>query len=297
MICSSVNRLGFMSIPFQVMDSTHFGGNSGAQVTPDMVLNNVWVTLWNAQNELNALFAADWFLPAVRNAWAPGQKLVVALNAITQQTDFQKKLEHMEVYNVTSALAEFETVLRNELAIADVYFVTRKAGFDTPILISNAEVNFAKELGTRVPQAIPDVREAGKCLAFELSTAAGFHVLRGAEAVVRAYWTAVSGAKPHPKQKNLGVYLKKMRDAGLGNAKVLAALQQIKDLHRNPLAHPEETLTLEEAVGLFGIVQSAINAMLKEIPDPPPVPLIGVPGLLSTMLSDYAPPSSGGSLS
>jgi hypothetical protein len=24
MICSSVNRLGFMSIPFQVMDSTHF---------------------------------------------------------------------------------------------------------------------------------------------------------------------------------------------------------------------------------------------------------------------------------
>jgi len=78
---------------------------------------------------------------------------------------------------------------------------------------------------------------------------------------------------------------------------LLASLQQIKDLHRNPLAHPEETLTLEEAVGLFGIVQSAINAMLKEIPDPPPVPLIGVPGLLSTMLSDYVPPSSGGSLS
>ena len=24
MICSSVNRLGFMSIPFEVMDSTHF---------------------------------------------------------------------------------------------------------------------------------------------------------------------------------------------------------------------------------------------------------------------------------
>ena len=234
---------------------------------------DVWGSLWGAQTELNNLFAADWFLPAVRNAWNPGQKLVQAIAAITQQSDFSKKLEFMEVYQVTSALTEFETVLRNELAIADVYFVSRKAGFDTSILIANAEANFARELAIKVPAAIPDIREAGKCLAFELSTAAGFHVLRGTEAVVRAYWTAVSGGKPHPKQKNMGSYLKKMGEVKVGNAKVLAALQQIKDLHRNPLAHPEETLTLEEAVGLFGIAQSAVNAMVKEIPMPKPNPI------------------------
>jgi hypothetical protein len=77
-------------------------------------------------------------------------------------------------------------------------------------------------------------------------------------------------------KKGLGVYLKKMRDTKVGAAKVLAILQQIKDLHRNPLAHPDETLTLEEAVGLFGIVQSAINAMLKDIPMPKPAPIAGV---------------------
>jgi hypothetical protein len=84
-----------------------------------------------------------------------------------------------------------------------------------------------------------------------------------------------------------------MRHKSIGNAKVLAALQQIKDPHRNPLAHPEETLTLEEAVGLFGIVQSAVNAMLKEIPEIKPVPITGA-GALSTILSDAAPPSLGG---
>lgn len=33
MICSSVNRLGFMSIPSHVMDFTHFGRDRGAQVS------------------------------------------------------------------------------------------------------------------------------------------------------------------------------------------------------------------------------------------------------------------------
>ena len=239
----------------------------------DMVLSDVWGNLFTAQNELQSLFGAEWFLPAVRNTLGPGQKLLGAIQAITQQNDFAKKLDYLEVYNVTAALTEFETVLRNELALADVYFVTRKAGYDTSVLIANAEVNFAKELPLKVPKAIPDIREAGKCLAFEMSTAAGFHVLRAAEAVVREYWNAVSKGKPHPKQKNLGVYLKRMRDIHIGHPKVLAVLQQIKDLHRNPLAHPEETLTSEQATGLFGIVQSAINAMIEEIPLPKPTPI------------------------
>ncbi len=43
MICSSVNRLGFMSIPSQVMDSTHFWRRSrgSAQVT----LSIAWIRL------------------------------------------------------------------------------------------------------------------------------------------------------------------------------------------------------------------------------------------------------------
>jgi len=77
--------------------------------------------------------------------------------------------------------------------------------------------------------------------------------------------------KPLPSNRNLGNYIKEMSDAGKGDRKVLAALKQIKDHHRNELMHPEERLTLDEAIGLMGITQSAIVAMLKEIPERPTV--------------------------
>ena len=152
-----------ISIPFFYGFGAAMRQISGLQAGTAMV--DAWPALSGAERELNNLFATDWFLPAVRNAWNPGQTLLRAISAITQQTDFQKNLEYLEVYHVTAALIEFETVLRNELFIADVYFVTRKAGFDTSILISNAEVNFAKELPFKVSEAIPDIREAGmSCL-------------------------------------------------------------------------------------------------------------------------------------
>jgi hypothetical protein len=123
-------------------------------------------------------------------------------------------------------------------------------------------------LPVKVSNAVPDIREAGKCLAYELGTAAGFHALRAMEAVLRRYWEVVTEDKPHPGQRNIGVYIQKIEKSGVGDAKVIAVLKQIKDLHRNPLMHPEETLSLQDAIGIFGIVQSAMGAMLKEIPSP-----------------------------
>jgi hypothetical protein len=35
--------------------------------------------------------------------------------------------------------------------------------------------------------------------------------------------------------------------------------------------HPEETLNLEEAIGIFGIVHSVMGGMLKEIPARAPI--------------------------
>jgi hypothetical protein len=51
----------------------------------------------------------------------------------------------------------------------------------------------------------------------------------------------------------LGALLKGMADLGVGHPKVLAVLIQIKDLHRNPLIHPEESLSTEDAIGVVGL--------------------------------------------
>jgi hypothetical protein len=61
-----------------------------------------------------------------------------------------------------------------------------------------------------------------------------------------------------------------MEDKKKGSPKVIAALKQIASLHRNPLIHPEDSLTVDQAVGLIGICVSAVNQMLAEMPSPLP---------------------------
>lgn len=239
-------------------------------VHANMKLGDAWPALNSARTELQTLFGADWFFHAVRAAYNPGDKLLKNITPLVDRTDWDSPLTALEAFYIQDALKEFETVVTNELLNTDSYFVTRKAGYDTSSLIGNAERCFPGGLAVKVPKAIPDIREAGKCLAFELSTASGFHVLRGMETVVHAYWTAASGGKAQPRPKTLGVYIKQLTKYGYGSPKVIAALQQIKDLHRNPLIHPEVTIDLDEAVSLFGMCNSAISAMLKEIPAPIP---------------------------
>lgn len=240
-----------------------------AGLKPGARLGDAWPQIMQTQNQLEQLLSTEWFSPAMRSAFVPGAELVNALKKVSERTDLDTTLSATEVWQIASALRDFSTVLTTELRIADAYFVTRKAGYDTTTLIAAAERMFPAELMYKVPGAIVDIREAGKCLAFELSTAAGFHVLRATESVLRCYWDVVTKGRPHPPQRNLGVYLQQLEQQEAGSEKVRAVLKQIKDLHRNPLIHPEEILQLEDAVALFGICISAVAGMLKEIPMPP----------------------------
>jgi hypothetical protein len=65
----------------------------------------------------------------------------------------------------------------------------------------------------------------------------------------------------------MGVYLAALKKNECGDGKVIAALTQMNELHRNPTIHPEDTLTLEETIALLGMANSVVAAMLKEIPE------------------------------
>jgi hypothetical protein len=171
-----------------------------------------FVSLYTAQQSLEGFFNTDWFGPAIKSSYAPGQTLLGAIREITSKPDFSDILTEFEAYKVTTALSQFETVIAAELGIADAYFVSRKAGYDTYTLIANAEAVFPADLPTKVPNAIPDIREAGKCLAYELGTAAGFHALRAMEAVLRKYWEVVTEGKPHPDNGISGHISKRSRN-------------------------------------------------------------------------------------
>lgn len=121
-----------------------------------------------------------------------------------------------------------------------------------------------------MPEALFDCREAGRCLAYELATACGFHIFRALEAVLRKYYLQVSASKAPPKVRNIGVYLNAMKQAKVGDEKIRFALKQLTDLYRNPLIHPEAVLTQEEAIGIFGLARSSIGGMLAALPVVPP---------------------------
>jgi hypothetical protein len=170
-------------------------------------------------------------------------------------------------FNVVSALGNFETALLSEATMADAYYVLEKDPYSTLALITKGESLFPPNLPKKVPEALPDMQEAGKCLAFELPTAAAFHIHRATEAVLRRYWTAVTGGSAKPKLRTIGVYLAALKKKGCGDPKVVAALSQMNELHRNPTIHPENYLNVSEAIALVGLANSVVAAMLKEIPD------------------------------
>lgn len=173
-----------------------------------------------------------------------------------------------EIYRISKALTSFETVLGAEFgALADIYLVAKKRGFDTTDLIERGTVLFPDDLIPKVPNARLDVEQAARCIAFELPTAAGFHLHRANESVLHAYYDSVTNGAPRPSGRNIGDYLAELKRLNVGSPIVLSALKDLKDLHRNPLIHPEHTLAdIDEALALLGSIQSVIVHMLKAIP-------------------------------
>ena len=137
--------------------------------------------------------------------------------------------------------------------------------YDREVLVANGEKVFSEEARKELrEEEIYNVKEAGKCLAFQIPTAAAFHMFRCVESLIRRYYEVVVGKLPKPKMRNWGVYIKSLRECG-ADPKVMSTLEQIKDLHRNPVIHPEERLNDEEALSLLGIMDSAVTLMIADI--------------------------------
>lgn len=173
------------------------------------------------------------------------------------------------LYAVTSGLTAFEAVLGAEISLWPLYLATRKAGFDTAILIEQGNACFPTDLAIKVPSAIPDIKEGTRCIAYESFTAGAFHLHRANESVLRAYWDVVSHGAPQPASRNMGEYLREMDTRNIGDSRVKAALKDLKDLHRNPLIHPEHSISnADDAIALMNGVHTVIFHLLQGIPAP-----------------------------
>jgi hypothetical protein len=255
--------------------------------------------LSNAQTWLNNVLSAHELL-RLRACWTKGtelrQTIKETLDMFTKETDeeskgmtvvesgtvWQKEIGWLTAYMIRSTAQEFETLLAAELSIADLYAVTPKRGFDTTALAERGAEIFPPDLVKKVPESAKDAAEAGRCLAFELPNGAGFHLHRIGELVMRRYYDVVSNGKPRPEQRNISAYIDALKNAGVKNKKILSALAGLKNFHRNPLLHPDESLdTIDDAIALFGAVNTIIIYMLKALP-PEPLTLTAPPSAHDT---------------
>jgi len=165
---------------------------------------------------------------------------------------------------VTNAIGELDKTLDSELMLKEAYILTEKR-FSLDKLLNNIQDLFRKDVFNRLPILVQyDLKECGKCIAFNLSTAAAFHMLRATEGTLRFYYCIIIKRK-RIKDLMWGPIIEKLRVNSKISRTLLSNLDNIRDNYRNPTQHPDARYDLDEAQDLFGLCIEAINRMIKDL--------------------------------
>jgi hypothetical protein len=179
-------------------------------------------------------------------------------------TDPDKTLDKNTRDALIAGIKSFEDEFALECRDIDVFAVTSKGIYNTRALIESAERKFPKNLLDVMPQVtIQDLREAGRCLAFELPTACAFHICRATEALMLTYFEALTGTAWSLRRRDWNTYNNQLHANGALSA-ITNRLGEIRE-DRNAYTHPEITVPLDEAIVVFDLCNGVIHLMAKEI--------------------------------
>jgi hypothetical protein len=253
--------------------------------------------LMNAHEAIQQFISASIYKEALRTSPHYGGILLQEIGRLLEKirtpeyADGSKKLTFSDSWPMMQAFDKFEPVMIAELQATSIFFVPPRGGFDTIALIDEGVKLFPESILAKVPETEVDLQQAARCMAFDLPTAAGFHLHRANEAVLRRYFDHEAGASHRPKNPTMGTLLGALKKQQKGDVRIIAALDNIKEFHRNPLMHPEHTLKdVGEAISLYCAIRSAMSYMLEVIPTvaPPAKPTPGLSNVLSALLGPTA---------
>ncbi|MDO8318767.1 hypothetical protein [Rhodoferax sp.] len=212
-----------------------------------------------------------WNTLGLRSSWHKGQELLKISKEVfdsiqDDQGNIGGTLEMNQLTSLKTAFTNFEITFKADLAVANLYVLTSKGAFDTGILAEFGIQAFPDDLGKKVPDAVNDAQQAGRCIAFDLPTSAAFHMHRAHEAVVHAYFKALVPTEKSPERQALSAWVQALEKADAPK-EIVAAVRDINTLHRNPVLHPEHTLKDSgEAIALLGSIHTSMRYMLPTIP-------------------------------
>jgi hypothetical protein len=158
----------------------------------------------------------------------------------------------------------FQIALSEELKSLPLFSVEGKGNLSTDRLVDGAADGYpASVIALLDTFTIREINEGGRCLAYAMPTACGFHILRAVEVGLKGYVLAATGTLPKLNNRNWGEYITQMTNAGASSD--LIDLLRILKTKRNPLMHPKDSLEMEDAIGIFCICQNAIETLISDV--------------------------------
>jgi len=148
-----------------------------------------------------------------------------------------------------------------------VFLILPKRAYSTRTLIIDGSKLVSKEVRASLTQdEIFDIQQATKCLAFEVPTAAAFHLFRAMEGTIKRYYTLVIGRASPPKPaRDWNSYITLMKKWGKPDPQTIFILDQVRHLFRNPITHPDEHVTMDKAAALLGLADTVLTPLTTEI--------------------------------
>lgn len=249
-------QLGYYLKPLETIEE----GKKLVDVLSKIHFAKVWLDWFLSDKVVPITFSKEtgYNLSRALAKLAPGQPGEIPTDNLEYELTWQ------DVYSITNSLKEFQIVWQTELGKMDTYYISQKGIYSTSDLIERADNVLPIEIADALPESIRfDFRQAGRCLAFDLATAAGFHIMRALEGILRDFYCPTF-LETKPKARNWNGYIQCLKGTSAA-PKILAILDQIRSLHRNPTIHPQEILTINESMTLFGIAQSVVVAMVEDV--------------------------------
>lgn len=158
----------------------------------------------------------------------------------------------------------FTVSLQDELDRLATFTVTEKGNLDIHKLVKGASSGYPPSVLELTDDfMMKEIDYSGKCLAFELPTSCGFHILRAVEIGIKGYLHAKTGSLPRISQRNWGEYIRLLEDAA-ADPDLIGVLRVLKT-KRNPLMHPQDSLEVAEAVSLFCFCQAGIETLIANV--------------------------------
>ena len=179
----------------------------------------------------------------------------------------EDEAEDSLIIRIRALAREIERTMIAEAAGKMVYLVTEKR-LDVDKLLNAPHLLLADRAFLSLPAiSARDFSLGCKAIAFELPTAAAFHLLRCVEGALGNYYQcAIKRNRLPDKHKMWGPMIDQLRSKKTNKVPVelLDTLDRIRVNFRNPTNHPEKEYDTDEAQDLFGLCVDALNRLVKD---------------------------------